>query len=491
MTRAPDRRTRRRLFPATMTTLSGDALGRFVAADYDVGVVRACRLFSPSLTHTYLVETDGPRYMLRVYRAGWRTPSDIGYELDVLQHLARQGVAVSTPVPRRDGALVRVLPAQEGPRPAVLFTYAPGRETFDAPGYPGRYGRAAAALHNAAADFRSRHRRFRLDLRHLLDAPLAAVLPFLAHRPADRERLVALAETLRRRVAALPADALETGFCHGDLHGGNAHLDGETLTLFDFDCCGPGWRAYELAVYRWDTSSGDPDRAAASWAEYLAGYTTVRPLRDVDLAAVPLFVAIRHFWWLGLQCGNARDWGIGYRNDRFFDQQLRVFDTWEAAYLTPEPPPTPLTLTAHVTLRPATAADTELARRVHHAAYRDVVERQFGPWEDAAQDAFFAADWGDATFEIILAGGTPCGYTCIEERDADLHVRELVIAPAFQGRGIGSALLRQVQRRARARGVPVHLGTFTQNRALALYERLGFREIARTAAHLTLRWTPD
>lgn len=485
-----DRSTRPPPFPATMTILSGDALGRRVAADYDVGAVRACRLYSPSLTHTYLVETDGPRYMLRVYRTGWRTAADIGYELDVLQHLARKGVAVSTPVPGRDGRLVRVLPAQEGPRPAVLFTYAPGRAAFDVAGYPGRYGRAVAAVHNAAADFRSRHRRFRLDLRHLLDAPLAAVLPFLTHRPEDQRRLTVLAETLRRRVAALPADALETGFCHGDLHGGNAHLEGETITFFDFDCCGPGWRAYELAVYRWDTSSGDPDRAAADWAEYLAGYTAVRPLRDLDLAAVPLFVAVRHFWWLGLQCGNARDWGIGYREDRFFDHQLRVFDAWEAAHLTPEPP-SPATMTAGVARRPATAADAEFARRVHHAAYRDVVERQFGPWDEAAQDAFFAADWGDAGFEIVLAGGTPCGYICVEDRDADLHVRELVIAPAFQNRGIGATLLRQVQHRARARGVPVHLGTFTRNRARALYERLGFREIGRTETHFTLSWTPD
>jgi GNAT superfamily N-acetyltransferase len=148
-----------------------------------------------------------------------------------------------------------------------------------------------------------------------------------------------------------------------------------------------------------------------------------------------------------------------------------------------------------ITTRPATEADAEFARSVHHAAYRDVVERQFGPWDEAAQDGFFARDWRGATFVIVLADGTPCGYACIEDRstaaEADVHVRELVIAPQYQGRGIGSALLRDAQARARSRGVPVHLGTFTQNRALTLYLRLGFREIERSDGHVILRWTDD
>ena len=36
--------------------------------------------------------------------------------------------------------------------------------------------------------------------------------------------------------------------------------------------------------------------------------------------------------------------------------------------------------------RPATSSDTEFARISHHAAYRDVVRRQFGAWDEALQD---------------------------------------------------------------------------------------------------------
>jgi len=143
-----------------------------------------------------------------------------------------------------------------------------------------------------------------------------------------------------------------------------------------------------------------------------------------------------------------------------------------------------------IALRLATPADTDFAQEVHHQAYRDVVQRQFGPWDAAFQDQRFAEDWAGATFSIILCDDEPCGYLCVEDRATDLHVREIVIAPAFQGRGIGTTLLQDVLQRASDRGVPVHLGTFHVNRAAALYRRLGFQEVARTTTHLLLEWQP-
>ena len=37
--------------------------------------------------------------------------------------------------------------------------------------------------------------------------------------------------------------------------------------------------------------------------------------------------------------------------------------------------------------REATESDREYARRVHHLAYREIVERQFGEWDEAARQS--------------------------------------------------------------------------------------------------------
>jgi len=143
----------------------------------------------------------------------------------------------------------------------------------------------------------------------------------------------------------------------------------------------------------------------------------------------------------------------------------------------------------NISKRPALDADTDFARSVHHQAYRDVVVRQYGVWEEEAQDDFFKSDWDPPAFEVILCDGMPCGYTRVEDHGIDIHVRELVISPQFQGRGIGTQILRGVIDRAKVRQVPVRLGTQHANRAVELYRRLGFREFDRTGTHILMEWS--
>jgi Ser/Thr protein kinase RdoA (MazF antagonist) len=305
-----------------------------VAAAYAavVGPPRRCRLWLSGSGDVYLVDTERGRYVLRLYRAGDRSDGDVAYELAAVRHLAQRGVPVAAPVRRADGAWFRTLAAPEGPRQAVLFAYARGREAYDEAGYARLYGRSVATVHAAAADFRSAHPRFRLDLGVLLDRPLARLEPLLADRPADWRYLLDLAGRLRAGLTARGV-GLDWGFCHGDVLGGNAHLEGDTvtgtLTHFDFDDCGPGWRAYDLATYRWITTWRTPEAAAARWEEYLEGYRERRPIGAADLGAVPLFVALREFWVVGQQIRNASLRGHYWVQDNYVDRRLRFLREWE------------------------------------------------------------------------------------------------------------------------------------------------------------------
>lgn len=60
-----------------------------------------------------------------------------------------------------------------------------------------------------------------------------------------------------------------------------------------------------------------------------------------------------------------------------------------------------------ITTRPVLASDTGFARAVHHQAYKEVAERQFGPWDEQAQDRFFDGDWAAGDFEILLCDWVP------------------------------------------------------------------------------------
>jgi ribosomal protein S18 acetylase RimI-like enzyme len=142
-----------------------------------------------------------------------------------------------------------------------------------------------------------------------------------------------------------------------------------------------------------------------------------------------------------------------------------------------------------VVRRAATDADRAFARHTHHLAFRELVERQYGAWVEAQQDGFFESSWAAMPHEILLSGGEPCGYLCVEDCSDHVHLHELVIKPDYQGQGIGTAVLDLVVEHARARRVPVRLRTHLANRAASLYRRVGFSEVGTANTHLLFEWS--
>lgn len=326
-------------FPVTYSILSTAALTAEVLPGFGIGEIAACQFFTGGFNDTYQVRTcQGLTYYLRVYRSRWRTLADIRYELDLLNHLQRKGFAAARPIPRRDGSLYAELAAPEGTRYAALFSEAPGKLiSYDQKPEQAAfgYGQAVARLHNAVVDFSSPHQRFHVDLELLIDAPLRNIAPFLVHRPEVWAYLQHFAADLRQRIVALPAEGLEQGFCHGDLQGYHAHVDSDgTLTFFDFDCGGYGYRAYDLAVFRW--CSRLKEQEAVWWEPYLNGYRSTRAISDLDLQAIPLFVGTRTIWHMGVHTQNAADWGCEWLNDGYFDEKLGYLKAVERDYLATE-----------------------------------------------------------------------------------------------------------------------------------------------------------
>ena len=323
-------------FPVIASILSPDALIREVLPGFAIGEVCECKFYSGGFNHTYRIRTgEGRTYYLRAYRSQWRTLDDIQYELDVLNHLKRKGFPAAQPVPYRDGQYLCSVPAPEGQRYLALFTEAPGPEiSYDhEPGEVARrYGQAVGRMHIALDDFSSPYPRFHLDLAHFIDQPLQNIQPFLMGRPDDWAYVQHFAERLRERLLRLPLSKLEQGFCHGDLQGYHANVDSKgTLTFFDFDCGGQGYRAYDLAVFLWCCRL--QDAVAARWEAFLTAYRETRSIGDLDLQAVPLFVCARYLWHMGVHTQNSPDWGIDFLNEKYFEAHLKRLRDAEADYL--------------------------------------------------------------------------------------------------------------------------------------------------------------
>src|SRR6266849_5576104 len=81
-----------------------------------------------------------------------------------------------------------------------------------------------------------------------------------------------------------------------------------------------------------------------------------------------------------------------------------------------------------------------------------------------------------------------------ENRDFFFAVRRAAFKPYVdeaKGRGIGSALVRDVMQAAGYRGVPVRLSVLVNNPARRLYECLGFRVTRIEHARVKMEWLRD
>jgi Ser/Thr protein kinase RdoA (MazF antagonist) len=312
------------MIPVRHSLLDVNSLSDIVLPLFDVPWTGSYTLLRRGLNDSYLVQAGAAKFILRVYRCGWRSPGEILHELRALTHIRARGVQVAAPVRNRHGGYLCPLSAPEGLRYVALFSFAEGEQLSTTAEHASLYGAAAARVHDATADFQCQYPRQALDADVLLERPLRRLEWALRRHSTVWRELHRIGEDLRERLAWLSRSGLDTGYCHGDLNGGNARIRDGVVTLFDFDCSGHGWRAYDAAVFIWGQAFGGltTEQTTEQWSAFLRGYESVRPLRQSDRTAAPLLVSVRHLWMVGMHLEQTDEWGNGWMDDGYFEEVL-------------------------------------------------------------------------------------------------------------------------------------------------------------------------
>ena len=140
-------------------------------------------------------------------------------------------------------------------------------------------------------------------------------------------------------------------------------------------------------------------------------------------------------------------------------------------------------------LRPAEEKDQEFLYQVKKQSNFGYISGLWG-WDEDVQRREFARDFQQIReFSVITVDGADAGFLQLQSGSDFLNVAEIHLLPPFQGQGIGSAVLRNIQ--ADAEGLPVLIGCFRANkRAYQLYQRLGFAPITENDTHFILIYNP-
>ena len=287
----------------TFTPAARAALEAFPIDARDLALVS----LSENVTFKVVDRRDGAAYVLRLHRPGYHTLDELMSERAWIRALADAGVDVPGAMCARDGRdYVPVTIAATGEqRFAGVARWTEGRllsEVLAEAGddrvvedHFGQLGALTAAMHNQASAWRAPPHfvRHHLDADGLMgDAPHWG--PFWEHRSlsaAERDLLLDVRGWLRRWLARLGKEPSGYSLIHADMHPGNILVDGDRLTVIDFDDAGFGWQLYDIAIVL--TYWQSKPNAAAIERAFLGGYRAVRPLADDAETAIPIFRLIR------------------------------------------------------------------------------------------------------------------------------------------------------------------------------------------------------
>lgn len=108
-----------------------------------------------------------------------------------------------------------------------------------------------------------------------------------------------------------------------------------------------------------------------------------------------------------------------------------------------------------------------------------------------AQHRHYQQHYTDAQFSVVLVDREPAGRLYVQRGEQEIRLIDIALLPAHRGAGVGSSLLHALIEEARAGGKTLSLHVERDNRALGLYQRLGFQQIADTGVYLQLAWNPQ
>ena len=151
-----------------------------------------------------------------------------------------------------------------------------------------------------------------------------------------------------------------------------------------------------------------------------------------------------------------------------------------------------------ISLRPITAEDEAFLARVYASSraeelavtgWSEELKTDFCRRQFDAQSAYYAANYPGAAFQIIERDGWPVGRLYVDRWEKEIRIVDITLLPEFRGSGIGTKLLRDLQDEARTAGksLTIHVERF--NRALGLYQQLGFEQVEDKGVYLLMRWS--
>lgn len=310
-------RTHSLTLPVAYSLISSAALQSQLLPFYNLPKESTLVFLYQGMHDTYLVQAPSAKYILRIYRSGWKTLPQVEAEIELLLMLKDQGSSVSYPMALANGSFIQPINSPEGERHAVLFSYAPGEKpsALNAT-HACLFGKLIANIHLSTQGKRieNLHRDYLVN--PILDEVTQTIRVVLGAYPEAQNKLDSIVSAIHKKLTPSLLQELKTGICHGDPHYENICIEPIThkVTIYDFDFSGNGYLLYDIGSFcHYERNNKKVIES------FLEGYEQILPLTKTEREVVPYFRVLMRLFHLGARSKNAD----GIRNPLWFTSEIK------------------------------------------------------------------------------------------------------------------------------------------------------------------------
>ena len=276
---------------AVYTDITDEELAGLLA-DFDLGAALSLKGVAEGVENSnFLLETEAGRYFLTIYERRVRA-DDLPFFLELLRWIAEQRFPSATPIPDREGRLLKTVRG----KPCAIVSFLSGLSVRrPTAAHCREAGAGLALLHLAAASYPG------VRANDLGQAAWAPMFQGLAQAAEDLKP--GLAATISSDLELLASQwprGLPQGIIHADFFPDNVFFSkGQFAGAIDFYFACVDALAYDVAIAL-NAWCFEPDGSfnITSARQLVAGYESLRPLSDLERGALPVLAhgaAMRFF----------------------------------------------------------------------------------------------------------------------------------------------------------------------------------------------------
>ena len=320
------------IVPVIDSTIETNYIRKTLQVQYGLSVKTNCKLFRTGINHSYIITDNGQQYVFRIYSYNWRTEVEILEELKLLISLKKQ-LSVSYPIPSKHDKLLLKFQAPEGLRYGALFSYAKGKKVRSLTmSMLEQIGTWIGIFHQLTVS--KSLQRVDYNANTLTTLPYEYAKDHFSETLAEMEYLKKVTQQSNKLFEQLDKNRIKTGIIHLDIWNDNIHIAETGITVFDFDFCGNGHLALDVAYFMTQLFHAEPNKEIyeTKVATFLKSYESIRPLSKEEKIFLPHAGIAIWIFYLGVQSRRFDNWSNIFLTEMHLKRFVGMIQQWADYY---------------------------------------------------------------------------------------------------------------------------------------------------------------